>query len=125
MDKLLKNIDIACAALFGTLGIVALVAGFCGKTHQFTMAAICAAMVAGAIIEIRSEERKTGAKPNHRAKAITRQLFAAITRRAYPTAHIPMQYWSWRWDRRGNVQYRHWCTLWWFVTGQKRGLCRP
>lgn len=58
MDKLLKTQDIAFAAIFGVIGIVALVAGFCGKTHQFAMATICAVMVTAAICEIRREERR-------------------------------------------------------------------
>jgi CTP synthase (UTP-ammonia lyase) len=59
MDRDLKIQDIVFAALFGALGIVALVAAvFYGKTHQFVMAAICAAMVAAAIIEIRREEKR-------------------------------------------------------------------
>ncbi len=58
MDRHLKIQNIAFAALFGVVGIVALVAGFCGKHHQFAMAAICAAMVAASIFEIRREERR-------------------------------------------------------------------
>ena len=58
MDRDLKIQDIAFAILFGVIGIAALAAGFCGKTHQFAMAAICAAMVACAICEIRREERR-------------------------------------------------------------------
>jgi uncharacterized membrane protein YuzA (DUF378 family) len=58
MDKLLKIQDITFASLFGVVGIVALVAGFCGKTHQFAMAGICAVMVAAAIVEIRREEKR-------------------------------------------------------------------
>jgi hypothetical protein len=58
MDRDLKIQDIAFAALFGALGIVALVAAILGKTHQFAMAGICALAVAGFVIEIRREERR-------------------------------------------------------------------
>ena len=58
MNELLKIQDIACIALFGVLGVVALLAGFCGKTHQFAIAAICGGMVAGAIVEIRREKKR-------------------------------------------------------------------
>ncbi len=59
MDRFLKIQDIAFAALFGVIGLGALVgAVFFGATHQYAMVAICAVMVAAAIAEIRREERK-------------------------------------------------------------------
>jgi len=58
MDKLLRTQNIVQAAVFGALGIVALIAGCCGKTHQFAVAAICALMVAAAIVENRQEEKR-------------------------------------------------------------------
>jgi hypothetical protein len=52
MDRNLKIQDIAFAALFGAIGMVALGAAvFFGKTHQFAMAAISAAM-AGKIAKV-------------------------------------------------------------------------
>jgi hypothetical protein len=63
MDRYLKIQDIACAVIFGALGMVALGAAvFCGKTHQWVMVGICAAMVWSAIAEIRREERRAKAK---------------------------------------------------------------
>ncbi len=68
MDRDLKIQDIAFAVLFGVIGLLALVAGFCGKTHQFAMAAICAVMVTFAIVEIRREERRAKQRSTSKPK---------------------------------------------------------
>ncbi len=65
MDRFQKIQDIAFAALFGVLGVTALVAAvFFGATHQYAMAVICAVMVTAAIAEIRREERKAKSNLN-------------------------------------------------------------
>ena len=59
MNRFDKIQNIAGAALFGAIGLAALIAAvFAGATHQFVMAAICALMVAVFVAEIVKEERK-------------------------------------------------------------------
>lgn len=63
MDRFHKLQNITLATLFGAVGIIALAAGLCGKTHQFTMAGICAVITLALALEIRHEERKARHKP--------------------------------------------------------------
>lgn len=54
-----KTISIASAAIFGALGLAALIGAlFFGATHQFAVAIICAGMTWGAIAEYNDEKRK-------------------------------------------------------------------
>ena len=65
MDRWNKIENIVGSAIFGSLGLGALIGAlFCGATHQFVMAIICGAMTWALIAEIRREEKK--AKVNQR-----------------------------------------------------------
>lgn len=43
-EQELKIMDVTGMVVFGLLGIVAFIAGCCGKYHQFWIAGICAVM---------------------------------------------------------------------------------
>ena len=58
MDRFHKLQNTILASLFGAVGIIALAAGFCGKTHQFVIFAICTIATTALMLEIRCEERR-------------------------------------------------------------------
>lgn len=57
-EREMQMFDVAGMVVFGLLGIVAFIAGCCGKYHQFWIAGICAVM----FIALYTESKHTKSK---------------------------------------------------------------